>query len=136
MCYKRILESTNKSFHKNTSHHIKKRICLINKIITERPTSIEMLLGFKLTIVNNKDLNIIYNYKDLKYDIKQGYFKLGDTIGCNICHTKDTELFCLHRYLCIDCAGGGILRCGICNPLDKLYIVDYDSKYIPIICFN
>ena len=58
-----------------------------------------------------------------------------DTPNCEICQSTDTSWWCLHRALCLECAGGGLIECRLCNPDNKLFIVVTDKNGIKKIQF-
>ena len=52
---------------------------------------------------------------------------------CEICQSVDASWWCLHHYLCIECAGGANIKCVKCNPNHKLFM--YDNKKTKKIVF-
>jgi hypothetical protein len=54
---------------------------------------------------------------------------------CEVCGDEEASLFCLHRTLCVECAGSGLINCVDCNPNNRFYIVDCDIAGKPKIKF-
>jgi len=55
---------------------------------------------------------------------------------CDVCGDVEASLFCLHRTLCVECAGSGLINCVDCNPNNRFYIVDCDCFGNPKIKFS
>ena len=51
-----------------------------------------------------------------------------ESLQCEICQSPDASWWCLHRPLCLECAGGGLIECRLCNPDNKLFMVVRDKK--------
>ena len=120
MFQKQRVLSTGKPFHYNTSKENRNRINNILELLRKTPLTVEQILAKNLMYSGKQ-----YKLKDLNYDIRKGYFKLGKPVGCQICNHPAASLHCFHCYLCIDCEGGGRFRCKECNPRDELYHIEY-----------
>jgi hypothetical protein len=103
---------------------------------TKIPLSVEQLVGFKLQTLTNQGVSTTYNWSELSKDIQLGNLEIGKKVTCKYCNSNKVDLFCLHTYLCQECANGSIHHCCLCNPNKHLYLVDRDSNNIPYLKWN